>query len=86
MVTIGTQVNSGWGRAEWGNEPWGLNETVVTASVTGFPLSLSLGDENVTAEVNSGWGRSTWGGQVWVSPNEGALPTGIGMSATLGSV
>jgi hypothetical protein len=37
----------------------------VSLSVTGIPVSATLGEETTAGEINSGWGRITWGNNGW---------------------
>ena len=48
----------------WGSQTWGFNQwndlSNVSFSITGIPVSATLGDETTAGEINSGWGRQEW--------------------------
>jgi hypothetical protein len=73
----------------WGNLTWGFNQwndlSNVSLSVTGIPVSATLGDETTAGEINSGWGRITWGNNGWGI--QGTVEaTGNSLSTNLNSV
>jgi len=73
----------------WGAQTWSFNQwndlSNVNYTLTGQPISLSLGDETTAGEINSGWGRQTYGTNAWGIG--GTLQaTGIQMSSDIGSV
>ena len=53
-----------WGADTWSTGNWGAQPDF-TVTATGQALTLSQGEETVTAEINKGWGRLTWGENVW---------------------
>ena len=73
----------------WGNLTWGFNQwndlSNVSLSVTGIPVSATLGDETTAGEINSGWGRITWGNNGWGIQGT-LIPTGNSLSTNLNSV
>ena len=50
-VTITTEINSGWGRLEWGEFDWGTNTLSAQADATGQQLNITL--DNVVATPNT---------------------------------
>ena len=73
----------------WGAQTWSFNQwndlSNVNYTLTGQPISLSLGDETTAGEINFGWGRQTYGTNAWGIG--GTLQaTGIQMSSDIGSV
>ena len=73
----------------WGNLTWGFNQwndlSNVSFSVTGIPVSSTLGEETTAGEINSGWGRITWGNNGWGIQGT-LIPTGNSLSTNLNSV
>jgi hypothetical protein len=73
-----------WGAQTWGFNQW--NDLInVSYTLTGQPISLSLGDETTAGEINTGWSRATWGYNPWGIAGT-LLATGIQMSGNIGSV
>ena len=73
----------------WGSQTWGFNQwndlSNVSFSITGIPVSATLGEETTAGEINSGWGRLEWGAQGWGI--QGTLEaTGNSLSSNLNSV
>ena len=73
-----------WGELSWSTGSWGLQNDI-SVQLTGFPLTLTLGDETTAGEINSGWGRYTWGSFAW-GINGTLLLTGQQLTASLNSV
>ena len=86
-VTSTAEVNTGWGRKEWGQGLWN-NDGNDKADLVGFGLTSVVADVGISTEINVGWGRSTWGALDWggVSDSIQVAPSGIGMSMSLASV
>ena len=53
-------ANQGWGRAAWGEEPYGESDNPVV-TLTGQSATLSVGDVTVDAQIAVGWGQDGWG-------------------------
>jgi len=72
-----------WNTGFWGQNQWGdnANPTIIP---TGFALTLTQGEETSAGEINTGWGRDAWGLNAWGEYGD-AIPTGIAMTATLGT-
>jgi len=45
---------SGWGRSAWGLESWSVNYQNANISLTGYSISITLGDETTAGEINEG--------------------------------
>ena len=67
---------TGWGRDDWGHEPWGdTHEPVIT--LTGLGLTSSVGD--LSAFNEQGWGRDPWGYENW---GESAMTVVVDVSSS----
>ena len=73
-----------WNTGSWGQNQWGDNANP-TPIVTGFAMSAALGDESSSTEIHVGWGSQEWGLQGWGIAGT-LIPTGLPLTATLGSV
>ena len=52
-VTITNEVNVGWGRAAWGQEPWNENTTFPNSNTyRNFGMSATIGTVTTTEEIN----------------------------------
>jgi hypothetical protein len=68
--------NVGWGRDDWGHEPWGdSDEPVIT--LTGLGATASVGD--LSAFNEQGWGRDPWGYENW---GESAMTVVVDVSSS----
>jgi hypothetical protein len=61
--TAAAYSEQGWGRAGYGDEPWGDSYDPVIA-VVGYSITASLGTLPY-AQSEEGWGRDTWGIGNW---------------------
>jgi len=75
------QSEEGWGRDEWGTGNWGQNTTTVL--IDGLSMSASLGPDGWG--VNS-FGNGEWGDPFAFNPASIIVPTGVTLSADLGSL
>ena len=86
-VQAGTQAypEQGWGGKQWGSNLWGeLSDNNVT--LTGNPLTISIGTETAEGEINQGWGRLTWGSNIWNGYGT-LIPSSVQLNASqVGSV
>jgi hypothetical protein len=73
-----------WSVSTWGDNQWG-DQVSPTFGVTGQALSSNLGTATATTEINIGWGRLEWGEQAWGIFGT-LIPTGVSLSANLGTV
>jgi len=73
-----------WSVSTWGDNQWG-DQVSPTFGVTGQALSSNLGTATATTEINTGWGRLEWGEQAWGIFGT-LIPTGVSLSANLGTV
>jgi hypothetical protein len=72
-VSISTEINSGWGRRNWGTYDWGGDGISITQAITGQQLNISQGEESSSANADvqvastyqAGWGVVAWGSQKW---------------------
>jgi hypothetical protein len=86
-ATVG-EINTGWGRANWGDFAWGIAGTFIA---TGDAVTATLG--TVVASIDVSTGPSTNNNQLITASlgNETidiqtkVFPTGIAMSSTLGT-
>ena len=77
-------ANQGWGRAEWGQEPWNASDNPVV-TLTGNGLTSALGTTVVTTEINTGWGQDGWGVENWgQSGLTVVIPTGVQATTAMG--
>ena len=67
------EINTGWGRLEWGANGYGIAGTVEAQS---FELQSTTPGVTVENEINVGWGRLEWGNGAW----------NVGYSVELGSL
>ena len=86
-TTVG-EINTGWGRANWGDFAWGVVGNVVA---TGDAITATLGTPVISIDVSTG--PSTNNNQL-ITTNLGTVaidivgkvfPTGIAMTSTLGT-
>ena len=83
LGTLAASSEQGWGRAEWGNEPWGDSSSPVV-SVSGFAITASLGTLAYAASIE-GWGRDEWGYGNWgENTTTVVVTTGFEMTTGLG--
>jgi hypothetical protein len=76
--TVTGEINSGWGRLTWGENPWGIYGTTLTS---GQQLNLSTGNLDAVGEINEGWGRLTWGENAWGAAGD-VLLQGLSLSVS----
>jgi len=88
-VTFASDVGSvvanseqGWGRAEWGEEPYGDSYSPVI-SLSGFSFSASLGTL-AYAQSESGWGRDEYGIGNWGENTTTVALDSLSMAMELG--
>ena len=75
------QSEEGWGRDEWGTGNWGQNTT--TVALDGLSMSAHLGPDGWG--INS-FGDGQWGGEFTFNVESIVVPTGLTLSADLGSL
>ena len=84
-----TEINTGWGRLEWGEQAWGIAGTFIA---TGNALSANLG--SVTTSANADTGPSTNNnqllssalGSVTLDTRSVVFPSGFSLTNSLGTV
>ena len=74
------QSIEGWGRDEWGIGGYGTNTT--TVPIDGLTMNMVQGPD---AWGESLWGNNNWGGELIIQPESIIVPTGVSMSASVGS-
>ena len=74
-------MSSTWGFQTWGSNSW--NSDVVTVSLTGLPITSSLGSAEASNEA--GWGSDAWGEDGWNGAFKVSL-TGISFTSSVGEL
>ena len=86
-TTVG-EINTGWGRANWGDFAWGVVGNLVA---TGNALTGALGNETISIDVSTGPGTNnnqlitTNLGTVAIDIVGKVFPIGFGMTSSLGT-
>ena len=84
-VSIGTEINSGWGRYAWGEGDWGTPNN--TISVNGQAMTSVLGQVDPAPDVMlTGIGMTMNEGEEAITGDGIVIPTGIGLTANVGTV
>ena len=84
-TSLGTPVaasEQGWGRAEYGQEPWGDSFSPVVA-VSGFSFSTTLGTLAYN-QATDGWGRDEWGVGNWGQNTTTVIIDSLSMDTAMG--
>ena len=82
LGTLAAAAEQGWGRVEWGNEPWGESNSP-TVALTGLSMTGVLGTL-AYAQSEEGWGRDEWGYGNWGENTTTVIVDGFEMSTGLG--
>jgi len=88
-VASTTEINTGWGRLEWGEQAWGIAGTLIAP---GDAITANLGSVTTSADANTGPSTNnnqtltTGLGTVTAFGLAQVSPTGIPLTANLGTV
>ena len=83
--TVAGEINQGWGRYGWGEGNWGNPSN--TFEITGIAMTANLGQADPSPDVMlTGIGMTMNEGEEIVTADGIVLPTGIGLTANVGTV